>query len=237
MHELFIFQVLHRDLVSALKKKRRSLPMDYFLLHQDNASPHTAESTRQEINLIGFGTVSHPSYSPNLAPMDFSVFLTIKKKLKGRKFKSLSGLRVVVKTIVSQFNEQWYENMFDQWVQRHCRCILHRGEYFEKKWNCVLMPARSGETNDVSDVTVGRMSCSETAKGTSLDERYLFNYMCELFEIYSEKRRKTAVSCHIIFLFLCRKNFLSEQKSTLFLNSPRKWFSDRYLLSIPTCWF
>ena len=59
------------------------------------------------------------------------------------------------------------------------------------------------------------------AKGTSLDERYLFNYMCELFEIYIEKRRKTAVSCHIIFVFLCRKNFLSEQKSTLFLNNPR----------------
>ena len=111
--------------------------------------------------------------------------------------------------------------MFDQWVQRHRRCILHRGEYFEKKWNCVLTSARSGETNEVGDVAVGRLPCSETAKGTSLDERYLFNYMCELFEIYKEKRRKTAVSCHIIFVFLRRKNFLSEQKSTLFLNSLR----------------
>ena len=216
LHELFIFQVLRRDLVSALKKKRPGLPMDYFLLHQDNASPHTAESTRLEINLIGFGTVSHPPYSPDLAPMDFSVFPTIKKQLKGRKFKSLSGLRVAVKTIVSQFDEQWYENMFDQWVQRHRRCILHLGEYFEKKWNCVLTSARSGERNDVGDLAVWRLLCSETAKGTSLDERYLFNYMCELFEIYTEKRRKTAVSCHIIFVFLCRKNFLSEQKSTLF---------------------
>ena len=95
--------------MSALKKKRPGLPMDYFLLHQDNASPHTAESTRLEINLIGFGTVSHPPYSPDLAPMDFSVFPTIKKQLKGRKFKSLSGLRVAVKTIVSQFDEQWYD--------------------------------------------------------------------------------------------------------------------------------
>ena len=39
------FQVLRRDLVSALKKKRPGVPMDYFLWHQDNASPHTAEST------------------------------------------------------------------------------------------------------------------------------------------------------------------------------------------------
>ena len=87
MHELFIFQVHCRDLVSALKK-RPGVPMDYFLWHQDNASPHTAELTRLEINLIGFGTVSHPPYSPDLAPMDFSVFQTIKKQLKGRKFKS-----------------------------------------------------------------------------------------------------------------------------------------------------
>ena len=78
---------------------------------------------------------------------------------------------------------------------------------------------RSGETNDVA---VGRLPCSEAAKGTSLDERYLFNYMCELFEIYTEKRRKSAVSCHKIFVFLCRKNFLSEKKSTLFFNSPRR---------------
>ena len=222
MHELFIFQVHRRDLVSALKKKGSGVPTDYFLWHQDIASPHTPASTRLEINLIGFGTVSHPPYSPDLAPVDFFVFPSIKKQLKGRKFKSLPGLRVAVKMILSQFDEQWYKNMFDHWVHRHRPCILHRGEYFEKKWNCVLKPARSGETNDIGDVAVGRLSCSKTAKGTSLDERYLFNYMCEkLFEIYKEKRRKTAVSCHIIFVFLCRKNFLSEQKSTLFLNSPR----------------
>ena len=137
-----INQRLVTSVHDALKEERRLtvrnlaekfVPMDYFLWHQDIASPHTAESTRLEINLIGFGTVSHPPYSPNLAPMDFSFFPAIKKQLKGRKFKSLPGLRVAVKTIVSQFDEQWYKNMFDQWVQRHHPCILHRGEYFEKK--------------------------------------------------------------------------------------------------------
>ena len=84
---MFIFQVLRRDLVSALKKKRPGLPMDYFLLHQDNASPHTAESTRLEINLIGFGTVSHPPYSPDLAPIDLC-FPNYQEAAEGEKTQS-----------------------------------------------------------------------------------------------------------------------------------------------------
>ena len=82
--------MFRRDLVSALKKKRPDLPMDYFLLHQDNASPHTAESTRLEINLIGFGTVSQPPYSPDLAPVDLC-FPNYQEAAEGEKIQESFG--------------------------------------------------------------------------------------------------------------------------------------------------
>ena len=59
-------------------------------------------------------TLSHPLYLSDLAPMDFVIFLIVKKQLKARKFKYLHELRVAVKTIVGQFDNQWYENVFDQ---------------------------------------------------------------------------------------------------------------------------
>ena len=68
------FQVLRRDLVQALKKKKPELPVSHFLLHQDNAPPHVSEATKLELSLLELGTVSHPPYSPDLAPMDFAIF-------------------------------------------------------------------------------------------------------------------------------------------------------------------
>lgn len=125
-------KVLRRDLVDALRKKRPGIPLEYFILHQDNAPPHTAEVTKLEIGVLGFQTISHPPYSPDLAPMDFAVFPTIKKQLKGRRFQSLEALRRATAKIVAQFNEQWYINVFDQWVNRHRRCVSCQRVYFEK---------------------------------------------------------------------------------------------------------
>ena len=76
--------------MSALKKKRPGLPMDYFLLHQENVSPHTTESSRLEIKLIGFGTVSHPPYSPDLAPMDLC-FPNYQEAAEGEKIQESFG--------------------------------------------------------------------------------------------------------------------------------------------------
>ena len=57
-----------------LKKKRPHLDLERVILDQDNAPGHRAASTQLEISLLGFEVLEHPSYSPDLAPMDFRVF-------------------------------------------------------------------------------------------------------------------------------------------------------------------
>ena len=130
---MFSFQVLRGDLVHALQKKRPDVPLESFILHQDNASPHTAASTQLEIDLLGFEKISHPPYSPDLAPFDFAIFPSIKKQLKGYRFRSLHDLQVATTNIVSQYDQEWYRDVYKQWIYRHKRCIQHNGEYFEKK--------------------------------------------------------------------------------------------------------
>jgi len=123
-------QVLRRDLVDTLRKKRPGIPVEHFLLHMDNASSHTAAATQLEIRVLGFRSVQHPPYSPDLAPFDFAIFSVIKQQQKGQRFDSLSELPRTTSAIVKKY--AWYEDIFRHWVYRHRRCIECNGAYFEK---------------------------------------------------------------------------------------------------------
>jgi histone-lysine N-methyltransferase SETMAR len=103
------------------------------ILHQDNAPPHTAETTRLEIGVLGFETVEHPPYSPDLAPMDFRVFPVVKAALKGKRFDSFKELSYAAQTVVSGLDSQWYKDTYKQWIARHQKCIACDGEFFEKR--------------------------------------------------------------------------------------------------------
>jgi histone-lysine N-methyltransferase SETMAR len=71
--------------------------LDQVLLHQDNGPSHNAASTRLEISLLDFQILEHAPYSPDMAPMDFRVFPTVKSALKGRKFDSFQELTYATK--------------------------------------------------------------------------------------------------------------------------------------------
>ena len=125
-------QVLRRDLVHALINKRPGIPLEHYLLHQDNAPPktnknnnNTAASSQLKIDVLGCGRVQHPPYSPDLAPFDFAVFPEVKSQLNGRRFSTLSELRSITSNIISQYGQDWYRDIFDKWVKRHRQCVAY----------------------------------------------------------------------------------------------------------------
>lgn len=63
----------------------RSSPKKHFHLHRDNATAHRADSAINNLDVLGFYHVYHSQYSPDLAPMDFNVFQTVKAELRGEK--------------------------------------------------------------------------------------------------------------------------------------------------------
>lgn len=128
----FWFQVLRRDLVQAIRKKRPGIDLDQIIIHQDNAPGHRAQSMQLEIGLLGFETLEHPPYTPDVAPMDFWVFPEIKAQLRGRRFDSGLELQIETKRIVSSFDNIWYEDTYDKWVKSHRKCIAVNGDYVEK---------------------------------------------------------------------------------------------------------
>ena len=68
------------------KEKRNGKVTNVVLFLHDNAQAHRALATKKKLAYLGFQRLDHPPYSPDLAPSDYSLFLVLKKQLKGRHF-------------------------------------------------------------------------------------------------------------------------------------------------------
>ncbi|CAH1987510.1 unnamed protein product [Acanthoscelides obtectus] len=60
---------------------RKINPERRIILHQDNASSHTAQKIRQYLTAEMVELLDHPLYSPDLSPNDFFTFPKIKNRL------------------------------------------------------------------------------------------------------------------------------------------------------------
>ncbi|UYV77283.1 hypothetical protein LAZ67_15000335 [Cordylochernes scorpioides] len=65
-------------------------------VHHDNAQPHTAHQTTALIEEFEWELVSHPPYSPDVAPTDFHFFPDLKKNLVGTQFQDDDELKEAV---------------------------------------------------------------------------------------------------------------------------------------------
>lgn len=125
------FQVLSRNFIAAMRKKRPGLLNDY-LLHQDNAPSHKSAYTQAMMDKLNMKTVDHPPYSPDLAPNDFYLFPTLKAELRGRRMGSIEEIQNTVCSVFKSIPKDSFRRSFLTWVHRWEKCLRYKGEYFEK---------------------------------------------------------------------------------------------------------
>lgn len=102
------------------------------LWHHDNAPAHKAARTNEFFEENGVQMLSHPPYSPDLAPCDFFLFPVIKKKLRGKRFPSPEdAVNAFITAINDMPGEEW-DSAFQKWFVRMKLCVECGGEYFEK---------------------------------------------------------------------------------------------------------
>ena len=68
-----------KKLKARIRRVRPTLEMSKVLLQHDNARPHTSLKIREVISSFGWTTISHPLYSPDLAPSDSRLFGPLKE--------------------------------------------------------------------------------------------------------------------------------------------------------------
>ncbi|KAG4070573.1 hypothetical protein HA402_011960, partial [Bradysia odoriphaga] len=87
-------------------------------LHHDNASSHASAQTSEFLSTNKIELMGHPPYSPDLAPNDFFLFLTIKKKLRGQRFATPEDAVDAFKTHVLKILHSDWEKCFSDWFKR-----------------------------------------------------------------------------------------------------------------------
>jgi len=69
------------QLEAILKEKRRGKVTKVVLFLHDNSPAHWALATQKKLAYLGFQSLDHPPYSPDLAPSDYHLFPGPKKQL------------------------------------------------------------------------------------------------------------------------------------------------------------
>lgn len=120
------------NLRRAIQNKRRGVLTKGVRFHQDNARPHIACVTIDLINKCGWDTVTHPPYSPDLAPSDYHLFPELKKYLDVIHFRTEEELKEEVLSYLRGMAVEFYDVGINKMVHHMQKCIDLHGDYVEK---------------------------------------------------------------------------------------------------------
>lgn len=115
-----------------LQERRPRTGLRGTLIHHDNASAHTANITIQFLESTEAKLMTHPPYSPDLAPCDYFLFPTIKNRMRGRRFSTPEEAVAAYEHELTALEENEWKECFQKWFTRMQKCIECRGDYFEK---------------------------------------------------------------------------------------------------------
>lgn len=99
------------------------------VLHHDNAKPHTSLMTREKISQLGWEVLPHPSYSPDLAPSDFHLFLSLQNSMRAMRFNSDEDLKQHIVQFFANKDKSFYERGILKLTERWKKVIEQNGAY------------------------------------------------------------------------------------------------------------
>ncbi|UYV64527.1 Cht7 [Cordylochernes scorpioides] len=108
----------NKGIGSDSKKMPEKWPNGDWILHHDNARPHTAHFVTSFLAKIGTEILPHPSYSLDIAPNDFFLFPKLKAVLKGRHFDTRDDIIEKSLLALKSIPKELYKNCFDNLGKR-----------------------------------------------------------------------------------------------------------------------
>lgn len=100
------------------------------LLH-DNARPHVSMTTRQKLHELGYETLDHPPYSPDLSPTDYHFFKHLENFLREKCFKTQEDAKNAFAEFVDSRSSDFYAVGISKLATRWQRCVDSNGFYFD----------------------------------------------------------------------------------------------------------
>ena len=113
-------------------KQRSRTVVRGLLLHYDNASTHTAAETLDVLAASDVQLITHPPYSPDIAPCDWFLFLSVKRQLKGKQFQNAEDARAFFEGVTLDIPQSTWSGVIDSWFERMVKCVQAEGGFFKK---------------------------------------------------------------------------------------------------------
>ncbi|CAH1997772.1 unnamed protein product [Acanthoscelides obtectus] len=110
-------------LPKVITELRKINPEGRIIFDQDNASPHTAQKTRQYLTKENVELLDNLPYSPDLSPNDFFTFPKINNTQRGQRFQSPEEAVDAFKNAVLDLPENEWNKCFENWFERMQMCI------------------------------------------------------------------------------------------------------------------
>ena len=133
-----------REFRKRFRRKRPALfKSGQWHFQHDNALAHNSILVTDYLTKMGIKKVSHPPYSPDLAPCDFGLF----PKLRSYRYETIEERKEAVTLTQEDFHGAF---------QKYNKCIAAGGDYFEEEYSfiCVLsikVPIRKKSWNLFND--------------------------------------------------------------------------------------
>ena len=103
------------------------------VFQQDNARPHVSLATRTKLHELGWDVLPHRPYSPDIAPSDYHLFLSLQNSLQGKSFIDLEDVKKHVENFFSSKPAKFYADGIFKLPDRWTKVISNNGSYFTEK--------------------------------------------------------------------------------------------------------
>lgn len=121
--ELYCKQL--RRLQAAIPPEKRA----EVIFQHDNARPHTANLTKMVIQELEWEVLTHPAYSPDLAPSDFHLFRSLSNNLRGISFNNDVELQNWLHEFFASKPANFYKQGIQKLPERWEAVVNNAGEY------------------------------------------------------------------------------------------------------------
>ena len=119
----YYVEVLRRFRKRFLGKRPALFKSGQWHFQQDNAPIHNSILVTDYLSKMGIKTVSHPPYSPDLAPCDFWLF----PKLRDCRYETIEEMKEAVTKVIDMLTH----GAFQKLLERYNKWIAAGGDYFE----------------------------------------------------------------------------------------------------------
>ena len=116
-------------LSSVLATKRPHLLEKGVIFHRDNARPHCSRMTLQKIRDLGWTTLGHPPYSPDLAPSDYHLFRSLQHYLAGKTFENSEEIHGAISGFFNAKTEVFYRSGIEKLPERWRAVVTSGGQH------------------------------------------------------------------------------------------------------------